>query len=633
MALITLLKLGLQPSCWPISLVARRTHKPRPRSRHLSSLQSMVLTCALALLFAGVPGHAIADQLTVFSCHTPDGGAAGTEGWSIATSGQGYMYAREGCASGGGMESEVGESPGTFPNAAQIGRVFAVAPQETITHYKLTIPESYAYHSEAGIVGQDYITASDEAGGIYDYRNLGGGRWGSHTIERTPTDAVSTLQAYASCDGEGGPCPAHTRIAQMVVSAAEITLLDESSLEATGLKGSLVSGASLTGEAEASFTASDPNGPGIYSAWLVIDGQPQTPVLLNSNDGRCVTQGQTSNGTRSFMSPQPCPRSLSASIALDTASLADGQHSLELLIDDASGNSTVAYTGQITTNNAPKVITAPGVLGSALVGSTLTGTQASFATPEGAGALSAITGQWLRCTDAEAKHCTAITGATSSSYSPQSSDVGYYLLYSSTASNHDGTTVADSQPTVVVTEPAGQVAGYGGQGTGPVGGASTAGAGGSGGSGGSGGAGDALTVNLSTPGLLGSSSPWQISLNVSAKRVRRGSTLVLSGVVSTAPRPAAGKLVNLRARRVTATGTGRRGHRHQRDFYGKWVTFDSVRTTPSGTFKTSHRFQLGGGTRLYQFQAVAPQEGGYLDSTGSSQIKTVTEQPTHKRSA
>jgi hypothetical protein len=105
---------------------------------------------------------------------------------------------------------------------------------------------------------------------------------------------------------------------------------------------------------------------------------------------------------------------------------------------DAAGNEATVYSQLIETQNAPAVVEAPSVAGPAVVGSTLTGTSGSFSTPSGAGVLSGVSGQWLRCSDATAAHCAPIAQATGVTYQPQAADVGYYLVYSNTVADSDG---------------------------------------------------------------------------------------------------------------------------------------------------------------------------------------------------
>ncbi|MHB8492565.1 MAG: hypothetical protein ACYDA6_10200, partial [Solirubrobacteraceae bacterium] len=219
--------------------------------------------------------------------------------------------------------------------------------------------------------------------------------------------------------------------------------------------------------------------------------------------------------------------------------------------------------------------------------------------------------------------------------SPTPADVGYELLYEVTATSAvaEGTakglthtTTADSMPTRAVSEAppsSGACAGpclvAGG------------GDGGAGAPGGNGGNGAGASVNVGTLGLAptgsaahGARTRWLISLNVRPKRVHRHSRIDLSGRVATSPRPAAGKLVYLQARELRVVRRRMHGHMRTVRAYGRWITFMVLRAAPSGAFKATYRFRLGG-RHSYQFRAVAPAEGAYLNFTGTSGVVTVNE--------
>jgi hypothetical protein len=579
-----------------------------------------------------------ANQLTVFSCHSPNGTAVGHAGWGIGRTSDTGMTASDGCSSGGNgtLHLELGANTSGYGNLASIEWIFTAPSWANIAKYWMYVPDSYTWPSGGSGAGQAAIWASDESDPVYDYRNLGGQSWGAAEVGRTPSDSVSSLWVYTSCDGQFGPCPAYQTIAKLDVSYVTLLLDDPTIPTVSGLAGNLVSGQTLSGMSEVSFNATD-KGPGVYSAWLVIDGKALTHILLDSNNGACVSLGQTSDGTRSFSRPTPCAETVSSGLTFDTTTLTDGQHTLKIEVDDASGNTATAFNGTITTHNAPKIVSSPSVSGTASVGSQLTGTPGSFKAPEGAGTLSSIASAWLRCSDQAATHCVAITGATSTKYDPTSSDVGYYIVYQNKVSDKDGTTVADSQPTLAVTDPSKEAASSGGQQS-PPGGSGSGGAGGTGGTGGAGagvggagagvggagaGSSSGITVNLNAPAMLGSTSPWQIILKIRPGKVRKGTTITLTGFVATSPRPSSGKLVYLRARSVTSA---RKGHgRHRRlVHYGKWATFMQLRTSSDGHYEAKYRFKAGG-KHTYQFSAVAPQEGGFLNTTGSSSLVTVQE--------
>ena len=236
-------------------------------------------------------------------------------------------------------------------------------------------------------------------------------------------------------------------------------------------------------------------------------------------------------------------------------------------------------------------------------------------------------------------NCQPIAGATGTTYALTAADAGSTIRYADTAGDSDGQFTSDSVPTQVVTQPGGSSgaggsgggSGSGASGSGGSGGSGSDGTGGGGGTGGPGGngSGTGVTITILPDGAvsgveLGSSAKWRVSLAVSPRRVHRHTLIKLTGQVMTAPRPPAGKLIYLQARTVSSGWRGRGRHRHRVTVYGPWISFATLRAAAKGTFKTTYRFRLGGVHR-YQFHAVAPQEGGYRNQTGSSTTVTVSE--------
>jgi hypothetical protein len=88
--------------------------------------------------------------------------------------------------------------------------------------------------------------------------------------------------------------------------------------------------------------------------------QPQ--VVPDANDGLCENLGQTSNGTRSFSSPEPCAKNVEGAVALETARFSDGAHHVQLLVEDAAGNAVSAFNGTVTFHNSPPSPIGPGGL-------------------------------------------------------------------------------------------------------------------------------------------------------------------------------------------------------------------------------------------------------------------------------
>ncbi len=96
---------------------------------------------------------------------------------------------------------------------------------------------------------------------------------------------------------------------------------------------------------------------------------------------------------------------------------------------------------------APTVTTAPSISGTPVVGDMLTASNGSWS--------NAPTGyiyQWQDC-DSSGANCTNISGATSSSYTVATGDVGHTIRVVVTAQNGGGSTVDDSAVTAAVTSP------------------------------------------------------------------------------------------------------------------------------------------------------------------------------------
>jgi hypothetical protein len=442
-----------------------------------------------------------------------------------------------------------------------------------------------------------------------------------------PDNNASHIYAGAEC--AMNPCqPSGTGVnASVAVYRATIIMQNNSTPTGSAFEGALSSSAPVSGVQDLKFVASDPGGPGVYNVSATVDGTQvynQTP----SGDGAtCVNQGQVAEGY-SFLSETPCSSSISVNIAVDTGALSDGTHSIKVIVTDAASNASVVFDKSITTTNAPVVTSPPSISGAAQVGITLTGSNAVFMARSGLGPLGQVADQWLRCSSSNGTGCSVIAGATSASYTPTAGDHGYAIEYENSvedAYHHKATSI--SSPTVAVAEApgsSGNCAGGACQSAGNSGNGGSAGSGGNGAGSGAGtnsaGATTGITVNLSNPlasgsSPLGGAAKWSVSLQISPHKVRRRSTIKLTGRVATSPRPSNGKLILLQARSKSAIWKAS-GHRHRKvTVYGKWVTFQALRAKSNGTFASTYKFRLGG-RHTYQFQAVAPAEGQYRNPTG-----------------
>jgi hypothetical protein len=419
-------------------------------------LRALVLICSAAgALAATLAGSARANELTVFGCHDPAGEAVGHDGWVNMRTGDLDMVAADGCAGAGqgSLSLELLPNFGGYANGARTEWVFQAPAWASIASYTLDLGGSYAIGSTGAGSGQAFVNASDESDPSYDYRNLGAGQQGPWVLSRTPPAPVQSLTLNASCDGASGPCPANNRISALYLTAARILLRDQTSPTIGSLSGNLLPGSTVRGTGEADFGAAD-SGPGVYSAQLSIDGVPQAPALLDSNGGRCHDLGQAGDGTRSFAHPDPCMQSLSGGVSFDTTALADGEHTIRLTVDDASGNASTAFNGTLTTHNAPALSSPPTITGSAPAGGqkTFTASTGSWSAPAGAGPIS-YGYRWQDC-DVHGGECQDIPGGSAASYTPSSGDGGHTLRVLVTASDHDGLATANSTPSEAIAGPA-----------------------------------------------------------------------------------------------------------------------------------------------------------------------------------
>lgn len=602
---------------------------------------SCLLAAACMVGSAVFVGSARAGTIAVVSCQIPGGGPAPTEGWASSWIGGPMNDSGPGntCAeASGSLSASIGNQ---WPQERGFGVqwVYTAPTGFTIAGGQLTGSLYTPGGTAAFLSPQDSYASANAIANCQFNLECGphdGGLSGTFPITNPDHTGGQNIWMYANCVGEnqGEGCPAghgaYGVDASISLSQAIIELSNRAIPAGSGFAGQLTSTGKISGVADLNFQATDPGGSGVYNVTATLDGQTVYDATPDDNSGLCVPVG-TYGGANEFTSPEPCKLSEPVAVSINTAVVHDGTHELKVSVTDAAGNQSSVYSSQIETKNAPTVVAAPYISGQAQVGASVTASAGTFQAPAGAGTLSAVSGQWLRCSDAMATHCSPISNATGPTYAPTTEDIGYYLVYQNVVADSDGATMSDSEPTVAVTVPAGGTGSNGGgsgvgdsgsdaNGTGGTSGGGTSGAGGTGG-----GVTVVLPSNLNQGTVqLGSASSWSVSLRVSPRQVRRHTKIKLSGLVSTTPRPAEGKLIYLQARSVATVFKGSGHRRHRVVVYGKWTSFQIFRAKSNGSFSSTYTFRLGG-RHTYEFRAVAPAEGQYRNPTGSSAISTVKE--------
>jgi hypothetical protein len=326
-------------------------------------LAALAVTSALALATT----QARAGQYHVYSCRTPSGVPAPTDGWSgsVASGGAFDQYVRNTCAEGGALVAALGDvtSHGAYVDNATWA--FAAPVGESVAAATLFRAGDNAgggntvFTFEFGLAGPSGATFFDEC--IFTLQCAAQGNStrplsGEDRVSVPATNLGPHLYAMAGCAGApGAECPAGTGdangyAAAIYVYAADITLEQAAGPSVADVAGELAGASSLQGTSDVTFTASDP-GAGVYEAVVSVDGQVVESPVLSENGGRCRNVGQAADGKLAFLSLQPCPSSYSADVALDTTRLTDGEHHLVVSVIDAAGNAAPVLDREITVAN------------------------------------------------------------------------------------------------------------------------------------------------------------------------------------------------------------------------------------------------------------------------------------------
>lgn len=561
-----------------------RTRQCRARRRSVvllllcGCLCVWVLSCAVAV--AGGGYH-------VYSCRTPAGVLAPTDGWSGSTSGP-WMYDVDSCASGGALTAALGGNVSQPANVSVASWGFGAPVGTRIAAARLwRSGEAVSWVTGAstltwGAAPEDSYASADvfeqcpayagctrfgEPGDPMSRANLIG-------VPSANLDGATHLYMTAACGGTSGySCPASGGgfSAQISVYAADITLEQAAGPRASDVTGELASAPVVRGASDVAFDASDP-GSGVYQAVFSVDGQVVQRTVLDENDGRCREVGGTSDGLPAFLYTQPCRPSVSVDVPFDTTRVTDGSHHLIVTVTDAAGLGAPVLDREIVVANPPP-------LGQP------NGTNAS--------AQAALSAGWAgseraRIASAYGRAHTIVGRLTGPDGAPI---IGAQLDCTATP------VYQGAEPVVMVCPKTGSDGRFG---VGVPRGASSrtvriayrAHLG------------DALAVASRTLGL---SVKAGVRLTVRPQTSSVGGSIHFSGVLRGAPIPSGGKQLILEA----SSG-------------GEWVEFRTISTGGKGRYRASYRFRFPGPVS-YRFRVLCPHEADFPFLTGISNIVSVRE--------
>jgi hypothetical protein len=553
---------------------------------------SLALLVALAMAAVMAAASAWAGEFHVYSCRTPSGEPAPTEGWSgsLAPGSASNDVAKNTCAEGGALTAALGDETTHAGGLDRATWAFEVPKADRLVGATLWRAGDTAGGTVASASYQFWLSGPAEAN-IFD-ECTAAGRCAAQGDFQQPlseenriivptTNLGSHIYVNAACAGPPEPEPYYCQsgfgdpngyAAAVYLYAADITLEQQAGPSVSDVGGELDSAPAVSGTSDVTFNATDP-GAGVYEAVFTVDGQVVQSTVINEEGGRCKNVGETSDGLPAFLYLQPCPGSVSADLGFDTTKVSDGSHHLVVSVIDPAGNSAPVLDRQITVDN-PGVpgppngtnASAPATLEVGWKGTRSTRLTSRFGRQQTiVGRLIAADGQPIGGAQVGLQAVPAYTGATPVTMPNlvTAPDGTFTLQLSGGLSSR---TLRFSYCSHLD---------------------------------------ETLPVATSTLALVVHAG---ITLSVAPHTASAGSRIFFRGRLAGGPIPKEGKQLVLEAR---SPG-------------GPWLEFDVVRSGVRGRFRASYRFKFPG-PAVYQFRVLSEPESDYPFGAGASNLVTVRE--------
>ncbi len=525
------------------------------------------------------------------TCTQPDGAPAPIEGWESVNDGGPGSGPSETCKSGGALtafdSSDVEETPYSGPMwtyTAPAGSTIAGGALDV----SLLTPQGQAY---VATPQNSFTSAADVLVNCqYNTPPCGSSGIGVTTVSiKHPGGTQLFMAAFCVAPTEGATkCPADSGEgvnAEISLYAADVELQNSSTPAGTAFAGSLLA-PSASGTAALTFSAQDPEGPGVYRVIVDVDGTAVYQGTPETNGGRCASIGLDSSGVSEFLYAQPCKRTVAVDVPVNTTEFSNGSHQLQVTVQDAAGNSSTVYAGTITVAN-------PGSPTGAPIGPGSPAAERGPANGTNASDQAKLTARW----ESTAK-------ATRTSVYGQADRISGRLTTST------GQPISGALIDVAATplDQGARSASLASVRTGPTG---------------------AWTLTL--PRSVSSSTVRfayrshvddtipvatatltllvhaGIALRIVPRVTSVGHTIVFSGTLHGTPIPPDGKQLVLEA----SSG-------------GEWIQFRTIATTAKGRYHASYRFKFPGPI-TYRFRVYAPHEADFPFLAGTSNVVSVYE--------
>jgi len=554
----------------------------------------MALAAVTEVAAVASPASAVAGQYHVYTCETPLGESAPTDGWNGSSTGQ-ETSAEDTCAQpGGALIAGLRAKTARTANADSATWAFAAPSGETLAGATLwragdadSGPAINAFY-EFWLTGPSKL---DEPANVFD-DCIGGSECptgvGSTSQPLSPENRVAVPEANlglhlyvaASCGGVTGyKCSSNSGdpngyAAVVYLYAADLILEQGADPKASNVSGELTTAPTVSGTSDVAFSASDP-GSGVYETEFSVDGRVVQSTVVNEDGGRCKNVGQTTDGLPAFLYVQPCPASVSADVGFESTRVSNGVHHLVVGVTDAAGNTTTVLERIITVDN-PSPQGAPGALNGANASAQATLAVAwerakAARVTSGYGHVHTVVGQ--------------LTGPGHVPIGGARIDVMATPAYAGAraAAMTSPVTGADGRFSMVL--PPGVSSrtlrfGYSERlGLAPV-----------------------VTHTLALSVRAG------VALNIAPRTASLGRSIYFSGRLRGGPIPSGGKLLVLEARSLG----------------GAWLEFDVIRSNARGRYHARYTFKFPGPEK-YQFRVLCQAEADYPFATGSSRVVGVLE--------
>jgi hypothetical protein len=594
----------------------------RTRSVWPTSSRTCATTVAIACIAvtASMTGTAQAGRYHVYSCRTPSGQVAPTDGWSGSVTGA-YDYDLNTCAEGGALVAGLGANVARTANTNYSTWAFGTPPGETLAAGTL-----WRAGDTAGGSAQDAAYLFSLAGPehTYDSANVfdncvsfeGCSGQGDVQTPMSMSNELAVpaenlgghLYVDAACGGVSGyNCPDTggdgKYSAVVYLFAADLVLEDSTPPVVSNVGGGLADSNPVSGTTDVEFDASDP-GPGIYKVSFSADGQVVQSSVLNSNYGRCEDVGQTTDGLPAFLYTQPCPASESVDVPFDTVNLSNGTHQMVVGVSDAAGNSAVVLDRKVTVENdrspassgTPESNSGSAVSNTVSAGLAANAQQSSAGSPNGVNASESVvlTVRWARTRKAHLVssygRAQTITGRLTNA---EGMPIAGAVLGLTATPAYDG-----AASTVMTSPRTGLRGGFVVHLPGRI---------------------SSRTLRFAYRSRLGAplpvatrtlmlSVPASIVLRIAPRIASVGRIITFIGVLHGSPIPLGGKQLVLEARSPGSP----------------WIQFHVIRAGTAGRFHSSYRFRLAGPVD-YRFRLVSTYEPDFPFSAGVSNVVKVYE--------